>query len=191
MIEQQPQTLSLDLPSWVNSFVKQYSPTKEITLRMRFVIDAAMENVRQSTGGPFAAAVFESHSGVLIALGINLVTSAQLSIAHAEILALSLAQRHVGNFSLRGAKSPYQLVTSSEPCAMCLGAICWSGISSLVCGARIDDARQIGFDEGPISDQWQQALRERNVEVTTGVLTQEARQVLLHYRAGNGAIYNA
>ena len=34
----------------------------------------------------------------------------------------------------------FELVTTTEPCAMCLGAIPWSGLSSVVCGARDQDA---------------------------------------------------
>ena len=41
-----------------------------------------------------------------------------------------------------------EMVASTQPCAMCLGATPWSGIRRLVCGARDEDAEEIGFDEG-------------------------------------------
>jgi tRNA(Arg) A34 adenosine deaminase TadA len=46
------------------------------------------------------------------------------------------------------------MVVSTEPCALCLGAIPWSGIRRLVCGARDEDARSIGFDEGEKVPYW-------------------------------------
>ena len=52
----------------------------------------------------------------------------------------------------------HELVTSCEPCSMCLGAITWSGIRGLACGARGSDAESIGFDEGPKPENWETAL---------------------------------
>lgn len=185
-----PNTLSLSLPSWVVDFSVQYHTTKELAPRMAFVIAAARENIKRRTGGPFAAAVFDEVSGNLLALGVNLVTHENLAMAHAEMLALSLAQRQLHRFSLQTESTNYQLVTSSEPCAMCLGAICWSGLSSLVCGASSDDARAIGFDEGPIHQNWQTELLDRGIKVTTGMLKEDASRVLRDYRNHHGIIYN-
>jgi len=67
---------------------------------MSFVIEAAQLNISKSTGGPFAAAVFETESGKLVSLGVNLVTSEGLSILHAEIVAFALAQKKIGSYDL-------------------------------------------------------------------------------------------
>jgi len=185
-----PYAFSLNLPIWVKEFSDRYQKTNDNESRMEFVIAAARENIQQQTGGPFAAAVFNDDSGELIALGVNIVTRENLAFAHAEMLALTLAQRRFDNFSLKNETPSFQLVTSSEPCAMCLGAICWSGIDCLVCGASSYDAREIGFDEGPISDDWQWELQQRGIKVLTGVLKKQAKRVLIDYRANNGKIYN-
>ena len=84
-----------------------------------------------------------------------------------------------------------RLVASTDPCAMCLGAIPWSGVRHLLTGARDSDARAIGFDEGPKVADWQGALRERGIEVRCDVLRDEARAVLEAYRDNGGSIYNA
>ena len=77
-----------------------------------------------------------------------------------------------------------------EPCAMCLGAVTWSGVKSLVCGARGEDAEAVGFDEGPKVATWWQELEKRHIGVTRDVLREDAAAILSLY-AQNGHIYNA
>jgi len=67
----------------------------------------------------------------------------------------------------------------------------WSGVQRLVCGARDEDARAIGFDEGPKMADWVKALNDRGIIVVRDVLRGEARAVLQEYAAAGGAIYNA
>ena len=110
---------------------------------------------------------------------------------HAEIVAIILAQQKLNTFDLGAEDLPeFELVSSTEPCAMCLGAIPWSGIASLVCGARDEDARQIGFDEGDKPEQWWKFLKSRNIQVTRDVLRQNAIAVMQRYIDMGGIIYN-
>jgi tRNA(Arg) A34 adenosine deaminase TadA len=73
---------------------------------------------------------------------------------------------------------------------MCFGAVPWSGIKSLVCGASKKDAEAAGFDEGDKPGKWIRSLQRRGIVVQTGVLRSEAAAVLAAYRAGGGTIYN-
>jgi tRNA(Arg) A34 adenosine deaminase TadA len=131
-------------------------------------------------------------SGRLISVGVNLVESADCSIAHAEMIAIAVAQRVIGSYDLSGEKDiAYQLVTSTEPCAMCLGAIPWSGVRSVLCGARDEDARSIGFDEGHKPPNWVKSLDSRGISVVRDVLREQAKAVLLEYGRRGGLIYNA
>ena len=80
---------------------------------------------------------------------MNLVVPSGCSVAHAEMVAIMIAQQVVGDFDLGGEGKPVcELVASTEPCAMCFGAKPWSGVRSLLCEARDEDARSVGFDEG-------------------------------------------
>ena len=159
---------------------------------MRLVVKLARLNIEHETGGPFGAGVFESKSGRLISAGVNLVESADCSIAHAEIVAIAIAQRVIGSYDLACDKDKvYQLVTSTEPCAMCLGAIPWSGVRSVVCGARDEDARSIGFDEGHKPPDWIKSLENRGITVVRDIQRQQAKAVLLEYCKRGGLIYNA
>jgi tRNA(Arg) A34 adenosine deaminase TadA len=122
---------------------------------MRLAIRLAHLNVTHGTGGPFGAALFNDATGTLVSAGINLVVRSNFSTAHAEIIAITLAQQVSKTYELGKHGMPrLQLVTSAEPCAMCFGAITWSGIRGLVCGARDEDVRAIGFDEGPKIPTW-------------------------------------
>lgn len=182
---------SFELPDWVKPFLAdRSSPLSSINERMKLAIALSRESVLQKTGGPFGAVVVHEQTGEVVSVGINLVTTAGLSIAHAEMVALSLAQLSMGQWNLSHT-GPMQLVTSCEPCAMCFGALPWSGISSLVCGARKRDAEAAGFDEGDKPGHWVKSLQRRGIEVERGVLRPEAAAVLAYYSDNGGAIYNA
>lgn len=155
---------------------------------MSLAIDLARRNVEHGTGGPFGAAVFETGSGRLVATGMNLVVSSGNAFLHAETVALMFAQREVGTWSLRSPE--HDLVTSCAPCAMCLGAVLWSGVARLVSGATREDAIEIGFDEGPVFDASYEYLVSHGINCQTGVLRDEARAILQDYRSRGGPIYN-
>jgi len=159
---------------------------------MRFVIRLALTNVLLETGGPFGAAVFETATGRLISIGVNLVASAKCSLAHAEMVALANAHLAVGHFDLSAPGTPaLELVTSCEPCAMCYGAIPWSGVRNVLCGARASDASVIGFDEGSKPRHWVAALKKRGITVSRDLCRDEAVAVFRRYRQAGGDIYNA
>ena len=181
----------IELPAWVEPFLEAWLvPLSTTSQRMQLAVALAEENVRQETGGPFGAVVVNEATDELVSVGINLVTSAGLSLAHAEMVALSLAQSAAGEWNLSHSGS-LQLVTSCEPCAMCFGAVPWSGVKSLICGARKKDAEAAGFDEGDKPDHWVRSLQRRGIVVQCSVLRAEAAAVLAHYGKSGGAIYNA
>jgi tRNA(Arg) A34 adenosine deaminase TadA len=179
------------LPAWVPEVVGAVRPWRGTEEKMALVVRLAAENVeREPGGGPFAAAVFRQDSGALVAVGVNSVVRLANSVLHAEIVALMLAHRALGlhSFALPEAP-PLELVSSCEPCIMCLGAVTWSGVRRLVTGAAREDAEALGFDEGPVTAASYDQLRRRGIEVTRGVLRQEAQAVLARYRALGRPIY--
>lgn len=180
----------LRLPDWVEAFLADQPQTcPRIEQRMEMAVALAHKNIEHGTGGPFGAVVFEHDTGRWIGLGVNLVTGLNCSLFHAEAVALALAQARLGTFDL-AAHGRYQLVSSCEPCAMCLGAIGWAGVCGVVCGARDEDARAVGFDEGDKPAGWPAALKRRGVEIVQDVLRDRAVEVLRLYAARGGLIYN-
>lgn len=176
-------------PDWVPLFVDWERNYDGVEDRMRLVVALARENVERETGGPFGAAVFDA--GRLVAVGLNLVLAQHNSALHAEVVALMMAQQRLGSYTL-GAPGmpPHELVASCEPCAMCLGALLWSGVTRLVTGAARGDARGLGFEEGPVFPESYPYLERRGIVVVREVLREEARAVLALYRERGGVIYN-
>lgn len=186
------QRIEVTLPAWVGEFVERAGDVfADLQTRMRLAIDLSRRNIEAQTGGPFAAAVFEIDTGRLVAAGVNVVHPSNCSLWHGEMVALALAHRVVGHFDLGAGGTPRELVTSTEPCAMCYGAVPWSGVRRLVCGAREEDARAVGFDEGQKPADWVGALKTRGIEVVRDVLRDEAAAVLRRYVEAGGLIYNA
>lgn len=186
-------TFGLELPRWLTDYLGQ-QPTTFPTpdARMELVTTLAQLNIEHGTGGPFGAGVFREDTHQLVAPGVNLVLSSGSSIAHAEIVAITMAQQLLGSHDLGAADlPPHELVTSCEPCAMCLGAICWSGVRHLICGAHGNDAEAIGFDEGPKPKDWTTALQQRGITVTKDIGRSKATQVLQKYVEQGGEVYNS
>ena len=183
--------IEIEYPDWVGAVIDWDVSVVSVEDRMRLAIEVARENVVRGTGGPFGAAVFESVSGRLVSVGMNLVVASRNSALHAEVVAIMMAESRLGSYSLQGDGMPeHQLVTSCDPCAMCLGATLWSGVTSFVTGALREDAKALGFDEGPVFPESYQYLEERGIALERGVLRDEAREVLVEYEARGGRIYN-
>src|SRR5690348_2797811 len=135
MPHQNALSASVDLPAWIEGVVdweRSYTTDDE---RMRLAIALARENVTRRTGGPFGAAVFARRTGALVSVGVNSVVRLSNCTLHAEMVAFMLAQHRLGTFTLAAPGLPlHELVTSCEPCAMCLGATLWSGVRRVVYG---------------------------------------------------------
>ncbi len=181
------------LPSWtIRAVRRQQKPILAVGDRVRFAIRLALTNVTAKTGGPFGAAVFETKTGRLIAVGVNVVEPSNCSLAHAEMVALANAHQALRHFDLGADGMPtLELVTSCEPCAMCYGGIIWSGVRNLVCSARASDATAIGFDEAPKPKNWVAELKKRRITVTRDLCRNEAITVFRRYERSGGRIYNA
>jgi tRNA(Arg) A34 adenosine deaminase TadA len=186
----------LHLPSWIAEEIGD--PDRrfpDIEDRMALAIRLSARNIEEG-GGPFGAAVFEIASGRLVAPGVNMVLPLHSSLAHAEAMAIMVAQAVCGTHDLGAAGlPPMELVTSSQPCIQCYGNLWWSGLRRLVVGATKADVESLaGFVEGPIPEAWAQQLTERAplppVDVVQGVLRDDACAVLCRYRQQGGTIYN-
>jgi tRNA(Arg) A34 adenosine deaminase TadA len=181
--------VTLELPAWIEELAGEPERSfRDPEERMRLAVELASRNAEHDSGGPFGAAVFDLESGRLIAPGVNRVIPESCSVAHAETMAIMLAQKRLGTFDLRSA-GDFELAASAEPCAMCYGALPWSGIRRLVYGATREDVQAIGFDEGDKPPDWARALEARGIEVVHALLRAEAREALEGYRRRGGTIY--
>ena len=181
----------VEYPAWVDDVVAWDRRLASDADRMRVAIAVARENVVRGTGGPFGAAIIERESGTLVAVGMNSVVRLNNCALHGEMVAFMMAQQRLRRFSLNIPGGPvHELITSCEPCAMCLGATLWSGVRRVVYGAAREDAARLNFEEGPVFPESYRYLEDRGIEIVRGVLRDEAREVLELYRRSAGQIYN-
>lgn len=186
-------SFQITLPDWAiaeNEKLPDCIP--DLEERMRTVIRYSRLNFENQTGGPFAAGIFESKTGRVVTIGVNRVVPMNMSSAHAEIVAISLAQQILKTFDLGGPEMPeHQIVVNGRPCAMCFGSLPWSGIRSLVVGASGEQIEALtGFDEGPIHPNWQSELKQRGIDVIEDILAEEACDVFRKFGESDEPVYN-
>ncbi|NMC63704.1 MAG: nucleoside deaminase [SAR324 cluster bacterium] len=176
------------LPLWLQK-LEATEPMISEEAMMSFAISIAKRNVVEQSGGPFGAALFDE-DGCLVAVGVNRVLPLQSAFFHAEIVCLFGALERVKSYALPSSHI-YTLASSSQPCAMCMGAIIWAGIRNLLTAAKTTDATEIlGFDEGPIHPNWKEEYQKRGIEVREDILRAEACDVLKLYVEQGGTVYN-
>ncbi|MBU4465427.1 MAG: nucleoside deaminase [Actinobacteria bacterium] len=184
---------SASLPEWLLAEL----PTLPEALasreeRMDLVNALADRNWREGNGGPFAAIVVDADTGALISVGVNVVLSSGISAMHAEVTALSLAQRRLGRWDLGAEGARLELIVNWRPCVMCYGATMWSGIRSLVVAGEGPLLEELtGFDEGPVVSDWAEQFERRGITVTRGVRHDEAVAVFRAYGDADVVVYNA
>jgi tRNA(Arg) A34 adenosine deaminase TadA len=112
--------VSLDLPDWVEELVRPGGVIGERADRMRLSIQLAGENVARGTGGRFGALVLESDTGRVVSAGVNVVVASGCSLAHAEAIAMALAQRAAGTDDVSApGLAIMELVCRAQPCCQC------------------------------------------------------------------------
>ena len=188
----------VSLPEWIeDELAGAPSVVPDRTDRMRLVHRLADRNWREGNGGPFAALVAERETGRIVSVGVNVVLGSGISSAHAEVVALGLAQRALGAWDLGGNGVPaHELVVNWRPCIQCYGATMWSGVRGVVvAGAGPELERITTFDEGPLGADWAEQFAARGIEVVPDVLREEAIAVFQSYRKavdeGEIVVYNA
>jgi tRNA(Arg) A34 adenosine deaminase TadA len=186
------------LPDWIEDELAELPDVvPDIEDRMRLLHRLADRNWREGNGGPFAALVAERDTGQIVSIGVNVVLASGVSIAHAEVVALGLAQAGIGGWDLGGTGLPtHELVVNWRPCIQCYGAAMWSGVRRLVVAGEGPELEEITtFDEGPLGADWVAQFEARGIEVVRDVLREEALDVFRAYRKAVDSdglvVYNA
>lgn len=141
---------------------------------MQWAIDASSAALAKGDG-PFGATLV-SADGQLALVAANQVRSTADCTGHAEMVAVREAQAAWGLARLRGAT----VYASSEPCAMCAGALFWAGVSRVVYGASQGDViRLLGAVPAmPIESRQTLAGAQPAVHIEGPLLQKEACAVL-------------
>lgn len=112
-------------------------------------------------------------NGEVIAKGCNLRNTGKSVLCHAEIAAISQACQKIQDWRLDDCT----LYVTLEPCPMCAGAIVQARVPRVVIGAMNPKAGCAGS----VLDLFHVEGLNHQVEVETGVLADESRELLQYF----------
>ena len=127
-----------------NSFLKQ-------------AIELAVIKSSDGRHGPFGAVIVKDDK--IIAMGWNQVVASCDPTAHAEVMAIRQACEKLATHDLSGCT----VYTSCEPCPMCLAAIYWARIDTVVFAASQQDAADAGFDDAFLYEEIGKTWEKRKI----------------------------
>jgi guanine deaminase len=108
-------------------------------------------------GRPFGSIIVQGDT--VVGEGVNRVEQTHDPTAHAELEAIRAACAALGTDDL----SDCVLVSSAEPCPMCMAACYWARLSKVVYGAPRGEAAAIGFDSAFVYEQLALPPDERRI----------------------------
>jgi len=129
---------------------------------------------------PFGAVLVKD--GEIVFSNENQIYTASDPTFHAEAGLLRRFCAQTGITDLRA----YTLYSSCEPCFMCCGAMVWTRLGRLVCGASDRDLCRILGEEGAECCRLVFEHSGWRPQVTSGVLREESLRVLTAYFSKHG-----
>ena len=143
---------------------------------MRQAIAVAEGNPRH----PFGAIIVDREAQRLIAEGVN--QSSLHPMWHGEIVAINHGVASVPEVDW----PKLTLVTTAEPCPMCMSAILWCGIGSVVYGTSIPKLMRLGWNQINIrATDVVDLSHHPGTEVVAGVLEESCDQLFERASAMN------
>ena len=115
-------------------------------------------------------AVVASKEGDILGVAHNRPISSYDPTAHAEILAIRNASAKIGNYRLTDCS----LITTIEPCIMCMGAAFHARIETLVFGAK--DPK--GGAAGSLYNLAEDSRLNHKIHVVSGILEKECGDII-------------
>jgi tRNA(adenine34) deaminase len=151
------------------------SQADEIDIRwMQRAIRQAKEGDATPGGSPIGCVIV--YEGDVIGEGFNEADIHCDPSAHAEIVAMRRAGKHMGSKEFRGAT----LYTTLQPCGMCSMASIWAKIGRIVYGAGRGDVHSSYFEDRHMNtiDFIQDAYRD-DLSLRAGVLAQKCASLYI------------
>src|SRR6202012_2980396 len=139
-----------------------------------YYLQVAIDQARlaaEAGEGPGGAVVFLENE--IVGLGRNAVLGSHDPTAHAEIVAMREAARHLKNYRLTDC----ELYTTLEPCSMCAGAIIHARIARLVYAAADPKAGACGS----VLSVLNHPQLNHQLELTSGLLAEECSALLTNF----------
>lgn len=131
-------------------------------------MEQAIKVAQNAPRRPFGALIVETENKSVLAEGWN--RTDENPIWHGEMDAIN----HLAKTDKPWKKRSLTLYTTAEPCPMCMGAILWTGIQTVVFGTSISSLADLGWDQIELcADALAQRASFRNCRIISGILEQE------------------
>ena len=114
--------------------------------------------------------------GEIVGRGHNLTETTKDPTAHAEMIAIRDAAKHLGGWRLTGC----EMYVTCEPCSMCAGAMVWSRIEKVHIGTMDPKAGAAGS----VLNVLQEPKLNHRVEIETGMMQEECSEILKRFFKG-------
>jgi len=146
---------------------------------MKLAIAAAAKGIAAGQF-PYGAALVRR--GKVISCEHNVVVGACDVTMHAEVHAIRRACAKLKTTDLSGCV----IYCTCEPCAMCMGACCFAGISGIYFGTTIRDKAKFGLRDPGVGASVISRLIDSPPKIVVGFMRDECLELFRNYR-GSGA----
>lgn len=110
------------------------------------------------------------------------VPVSKTAYSHAELRAIEDAMEHLGGHLCAEGGKGCTIYSSCEPCAMCMGAILYTGIERLVYGATLEDSKECVNDILAHANDVANICENRKISIVSECEREEAVKVLKDWK---------
>ena len=142
-------------------------------------IDIAIE-LSKKAFYPYGAIIVKD--GQIIGRSDTSVPVSKSEFSHAELRAIEDAIEHLGGHLCAEGGIGCTIYSSCEPCAMCMGAILYTGIEKLVYAATLEDSKQCVNEILAKAKDVTDACKNRKIEIISQLHRDKALEVLNKFK---------
>lgn len=138
-------------------------------------IDMAIELSKKALY-PYGAIIVRN--GEIIGRSDIDVPVSKSGFSHAELRAIENAMEHLGGHLCAEGGKGCTIYSSCEPCAMCMGAILYTGIEKLVYAATLDDSKECVNEILAKAEDVANVCKNRKIQIIKELHREKAVEVL-------------
>ena len=141
-------------------------------------IDIAIELSKKSIY-PYGAIIVKN--GEIIGRSDVDVPVSKTGFSHAELRAIENAMEHIGGHLCAEGGKGCTIYSSCEPCAMCMGAILYTGIERLVYAATLEDSKRCVNEIIAKAEDVADICKNRKIQIIKELHRDKAVEVLKNW----------
>lgn len=138
-------------------------------------IDIAIE-LSKKAYYPYGAIIVKN--GIIIGRSDVDVPVSKTGFSHAELRAIEDAMEHLGGHLCAEGGKDCVIYSSCEPCAMCMGAILYTGIGKLVYAATLEDSKECVNEILAKAQNVAESCKNRKIDIVSEIHREKAVEVL-------------